>query len=229
VNAPAPDAAGVEKAPAGWSRQELAKRVAEDLGFGWYVNIGIGKPVDVVGYVDPAKSITLHSENGLLGVGPRPPEGEEDWELVDAGKAPVTLLPGASVFDSSLSFGLVRGGHLDLALLGALQVSGEGDLANWNVPGKSIGVGGAMDLVRGARRVWIMMDHVGRDGSRKLVESCGFPLTGRRVVDRLYTNLGIFDFHDGVATLRECAPGISTEIVRNFTGAAFEVAPGRQG
>lgn len=219
---------------AGLSREGIAARVADDLQDGWYVNLGIGMPLNIPKYLPTGVSVTLHSENGILGMGPPPGEGDEvSPDLIDAGKLPITLLPGASIFDSSVSFGLVRGGHLDAAVLGGLQVSGSGDLANWNVPHRSIGVGGAMDLVIGARRVWVMMDHVTRSGEPKIVETCDLHLTGRRVVDRVYTNLAVFHMVGESLTLVECAPGVSVDRVLSQTGADVPVrlldAPTSQG
>ncbi|MEV6638551.1 3-oxoacid CoA-transferase subunit B [Amycolatopsis sp. NPDC051371] len=203
-------------------RTELARRVADDLEDGWCVNVGIGAPLLLPGQPTPGKEILYHCEHGLLGVGP-PPEGEPDPDITDAGKNPVTLLAGAAAFDSSLSFAIARGGRLDLCVLGALQVGENGDLANWVVPGGNPGVGGAMDLAVGARRVWVMMNHVDKRGNAKLRKECTFPLTGVGVVDRVYTDLAVFEFTGGVLTLRECAPGVRPEQIAPLTEATYTV------
>jgi 3-oxoacid CoA-transferase subunit B len=204
----------------GRTREGIAQRLAQDLQDGYVVNLGVGIPLYVPLFIPADVEVVLHAENGVLGLGPAP-EGEGDVDLTDAGKQPITLMSGAAITDSAMSFAMIRGGHLDVTVLGALQVSARGDLANWYVPGRNPAVGGAMDLVAGTPQVWVTMEHVDRQGRSKVVPECTMPLTGKACVTRIYTDMAVFHVVDGTLRLVECAPGITPADVAARTAAPY--------
>jgi 3-oxoacid CoA-transferase subunit B len=208
-----------------WTKDDMCRRAAKELKDGFYVNLGIGMPTLVANHIPKSMKVTLQSENGMLGMGPFPLKSEIDPDLINAGKQTITELPISSFFDSATSFGMIRGGHIDLSILGALQVSSEGDLANWMVPGKMVkGMGGAMDLVAGVKKVVVLMEHNAKDGSAKLVKQCSLPLTGKQVVHLVITELGVFSISNRALELTELAPGITVEEIKTKTEAPFGVA-----
>ena len=208
----------------GWSKHELAARVAIDLEDGWFVNLGIGIPTLVADFIPEGREIILHSENGILGLGPKPAPGEEDPDLVNAGKEPITLKPGGSFFSQADSFAMIRGGHLDATILGAFQVSQSGDLASWKLPNTTLGrVGGAMDLTAGSKRVYLCMQHTTKKGEAKIVEECTYPLTTPRCVERIYTDLAVIDVTDNGLVVRELAPNVTFDYVQENTAAPLKL------
>jgi 3-oxoacid CoA-transferase subunit B len=209
-----------------WTREDLALRAAKELRDGFYANLGIGIPTLVANYIPPGMDVVLQSENGMLGLGPFPFEGEEDPDLINAGKQTVSEIPGTSYFSSADSFAMIRGGHIDLSILGAMEVSQEGDLANWMIPGKMVkGMGGAMDLVAGVKRVVVVMEHTNKAGESKVLRKCRLPLTGKRVVDLVITDLCVFEVLHGGLSLIESAPGVDLQEIRAKTEADFAVSP----